>query len=63
MMWERSRKRLKGEQKAIQKKAERAFRNGESISGRDLARLNRVAGRIEKDTVHSEPDYNDSDWD
>jgi hypothetical protein len=56
-MFERSRKRLEGERKAIRRKADRAFRNGEYVSGRELSRLNRVAGRIEKDQVHS--DYQD----
>lgn len=52
-MFERSRKRLKGEQKVLIRKTNQAIRNGEAVRGTDLAKLNRIRGRIVKDSIHS----------
>jgi hypothetical protein len=57
-MWDRSQstKRLQREQKAIRRKAVRV---GVEIQGRDLARLNRVRGSIQK--YQYEDEYVDED--
>jgi hypothetical protein len=59
-MWERANGRLQREKKVLQKKVNRAIQNGERVSGRDLARLNRVAGTIQKKSVYNDDgDYED----
>jgi hypothetical protein len=59
--WEsRSKSRLKGEVKALERKRNQAYRNGEDMSGADLARLRQVRGRIEKcNFQETDEDYQD----
>jgi hypothetical protein len=64
-IWDqRSRKRLEGEHKALARKARQATQNGVSISGRDVARLRRVEGQIEKVSAYgTEYEGDFDDWD
>ena len=53
-------KRLKAEKKVLQRKQNEALRNGKYVSSKELARLRRVSGRIEKESVYSLDEYEDN---